>query len=50
LLEAPAAEFFVTAVQDSASNAHSFDESLHAEGFEAACIAHARLLASLGPS
>jgi acetylornithine deacetylase/succinyl-diaminopimelate desuccinylase-like protein len=44
----PAAQVFVTAVQDSGSNAHSFDESLHLGGFEAACVAHALLLQSLG--
>ena len=43
----PAAEFLVTAVQDSSSNAHSYDESLHVAGFERACVAHALLLASL---
>jgi acetylornithine deacetylase/succinyl-diaminopimelate desuccinylase-like protein len=44
----PDADFFVTAVQDSGSQAHSFDESLHVPGFEAACVAHALLLDSLG--
>ena len=44
----PDADFFVTAVQDNGSNAHSYDESLHLEGFEAACAAHALLLQSLG--
>jgi acetylornithine deacetylase/succinyl-diaminopimelate desuccinylase-like protein len=44
----PDADFFVTAVQDSGSQAHSFDESLHVPGFEAACVAHALLLRSLG--
>jgi acetylornithine deacetylase/succinyl-diaminopimelate desuccinylase-like protein len=44
----PEADFFVTAVQDSGSQAHSFDESLHVPGFEAACVAHALLLQSLG--
>ena len=44
----PAADFFVTAVQDSGSQAHSFDESLHVPGFEAACVAHALLLQHLG--
>lgn len=44
----PEADFFVTAVQDPGSSAHSFDESLHVAGFEAACLAHALLLQSLG--
>jgi acetylornithine deacetylase/succinyl-diaminopimelate desuccinylase-like protein len=44
----PEADFFVTEVQDSGSQAHSFDESLHVPGFEAACVAHALLLQSLG--
>ncbi|MDP9181151.1 MAG: dipeptidase, partial [Actinomycetota bacterium] len=43
----PEAELLVTAVQDNGSNAHSYDESLHVEGFEAACVAHALLLADL---
>jgi acetylornithine deacetylase/succinyl-diaminopimelate desuccinylase-like protein len=44
----PEADFFVTAVQDSGSQAHSFDESLHVPGFEAAVVAHALLLRNLG--
>jgi acetylornithine deacetylase/succinyl-diaminopimelate desuccinylase-like protein len=43
----PKAAFLVTALQDSQSKAHSFDESLHLEGFEKACIAHALLLEGL---
>ena len=44
----PEADFFVTAVQDSGSQAHSYDESLHVPGFEAACVAHSLLMQSLG--
>jgi acetylornithine deacetylase/succinyl-diaminopimelate desuccinylase-like protein len=43
----PEAQVLVTAVQDGASNAHSFDESLHVEGFRRACVAHALLLDAL---
>lgn len=43
----PKAQLLVTAVQDSGSNAHSYDESLHVEGFTKACVAHALLLQSL---
>jgi acetylornithine deacetylase/succinyl-diaminopimelate desuccinylase-like protein len=44
----PKAQILITAVQDSGSNAHSYDESLHVAGFEKACVAHALLLAGLG--
>jgi len=40
----PSAEVVITALQDPASNAHSFDESLDLEGFGKACVAHALLL------